>query len=257
MIHALSVGTTVAYGPLLAALPIAMLAGLVSFLSPCCLPLVPGYLAYVSGAAGADATAQAVPTRRSTAVVGTGLFVLGFAAVFTSYGLFFGALGSTLVRHQDVILRILGALTIVLGLSFSGLVGTVPWLSRTFKLTYQPRVGLAGAPLLGVMFGVGWTPCIGPTLAAVLSLATTTGTASRGAALSFAYSVGLGIPFLLAALGISRAFRVFAFARRHALAVMRIGGGFLVVLGLLEVTGVWGAWLASLRTLIGTWQPPL
>ncbi|MBZ5736397.1 cytochrome c biogenesis protein CcdA [Nocardioides sp. TRM66260-LWL] len=257
MIHAMSVGTTVAYGPLLAALPFAVLAGLVSFLSPCCLPLVPGYLAYVTGAAGADATGQASPARRSTAVVGTGLFVLGFAAVFTSYGLFFGALGSTLIRHQDVILRILGVLTVALGLSFAGVLATIPVLSGTFKMAYKPRVGLAGAPLLGVMFGVGWTPCIGPTLAAVLSLATTSGTAGRGAVLSFAYSLGLGIPFLLAALGISRVFRAFAFARRHALAVMRIGGGLLIVLGVLEVSGVWGAWLASLRTLIGTWQPPL
>jgi cytochrome c-type biogenesis protein len=253
----MSVGTTVAYGPLLLAIPIAVLAGLVSFLSPCCLPLVPGYLAYVTGAAGADASGGSITPRRSVAVAGTGLFVLGFAAVFTSYGLFFGALGSTLVRHQDVILRVLGVLTIVLGLMFAGVLGAIPWVSRTFRLSYRPRVGLAGAPVLGVMFGVGWTPCIGPTLAAVLSLATTTGTASRGAVLSFAYSLGLGIPFLLAALGISRVFKVFGFARRHALAIMRIGGGLLVLLGVLEVTGVWGAWLASLRTLIGTWQPPL
>lgn len=257
MIHALSVGGTVAYGPLLIALPIAMAAGLVSFLSPCCLPLVPGYLAYVTGAAGADAGTPSVPARRSVAVVGTSLFVLGFALVFTSYGAAFGAIGSTLLRHQDVILRVLGVLTIVLGLMFAGVLGAVPGLSRTMRPGYRPQVGLAGAPVLGVMFGVGWTPCIGPTLAAVLSLATTSGTAGRGAILSFAYSIGLGIPFLLAALGIDRAFRLFAFARRHALAVMRAGGVMLVALGILEVTGLWGAWLNSLRILIGSWQTPL
>ena len=252
----LSMGTAVAYGPLLVAMPIAMLAGLVSFLSPCCLPLVPGYLAYVTGAAGADA-ARPAPPKRSLAVIGTALFVLGFAAVFTSYGALFGAVGSNLIRHQDVVIRVLGVLTIGLGLMFAGLFGMIPWVSRTFRLGYRPRVGLAGAPVLGIMFGVGWTPCIGPTLAVVLSLATTTGTAGRGAILSFAYSLGLGIPFLLAALGISRVFRVFSFARRHALAVMRTGGGLLVVLGVLEVAGVWGEWLARLQTIITGWQAPL
>ena len=257
MTHVLSMATVVAYGPLLMAMLIAMVAGLVSFLSPCCLPLVPGYLAYVTGAAGADATRDDAEPHRSTAVLGTGLFILGFAAVFTSYGALFGALGSTLIRHQDTLIRILGVLTIFLGLMFAGALGAVPWLSRTLRLNYQPKIGLVGAPVLGVMFGVGWTPCIGPTLAAVLSLATTTGTAGRGALLSFAYSLGLGIPFLLAAFGITRVFRAFAFARRHALAVMRVGGAMLVALGVLEATGVWGAWLASLRTLIGTWQVPL
>lgn len=253
-----SIGTTVAYGPLLVAIPIAILAGLVSFLSPCCLPLVPGYLGYVSGAAGADAAAPAAGApRRSVAVTGTALFVLGFAVVFTSYGALFGAAGSALIRYQDVIIRLLGLLTIVLGLMFAGVLGAIPGLSRTFRLGSRPRVGVAGAPLLGVMFGVGWTPCIGPTLAVVLSMATTTGTAGRGAVLSFAYSLGLGIPFLLAAFGISRAFRAFAFFRRHALAVMRVGGGTLVLLGVLQVLGFWSQWLASLQASIGSWQVPL
>lgn len=253
----MNLGDTVAYGPLLIAVPIAMLAGIVSFVSPCCLPLVPGYLAYVSGATGAEIATAGAPPKRSLVVTGTMLFVVGFAAVFVSYGTLFGALGTSLIRHQDTILRVLGVLTILLGLTFSGLLGSVPILSRTFRLGYQPKVGLAGAPVLGVMFGIGWTPCIGPTLAAVLSLATTSGTAGRGALLSFAYSLGLGIPFILAALGFSRVFRVFAFARRHALAVMRTGGALLVVLGVLEVSGVWGMWLAQLRTVIGTWQVPL
>lgn len=252
-----SLGDAVAFGPLLVALPIAVLAGLVSFVSPCCLPLVPGYLAYVTGAAGADAVAAPSRRTRSVAVTGTFLFVLGFAVVFASYGALFGAVGASLVRHQDVILRILGGFTIVLGLMFAGLLGGIPWLSRSLRLGYEPKVGLAGAPVLGVMFGIGWTPCIGPTLAAVLSLATTTGTAGRGAALSFTYSLGLGLPFLLAALGLNRVFTLFDFARRHASAVMRVGGGMLVALGILEVTGIWGAWLAELRTVIGTWQVPL
>lgn len=255
MILPLTAGAAVAYGPLVAAIPVALLAGVVSFVSPCCLPLVPGYLAYVTGTAGADATGP--PGRRSTAVLGTGLFVLGFAAVFTSYGVLFGTLGSTLIRHQHTITVVLGVLTVIMGLSFAGLLTKVPGLSRTARIRYRPRDGLVGAPILGAMFGLGWTPCIGPTLAAVLTLATTQGTAARGAILAFAYSLGIGIPFMLAALGLDRVFKSFAFARRHARTVMRIGGGFLIMLGVLEVTGLWAAWIASLQTLIGGWQSPL
>lgn len=265
---ALSAASVVAYGPLLLAIPIALLAGLVSFLSPCCLPLVPGYLAYVSGSAGADAQAASARTgtqsgstktrlHPSSTMVGTLLFVLGFATVFTSYGAVFGALGGALVRYNDVITRVLGAVTIVLGLAYAGLLSSLPIFSRTFRVSHQPKVGLLGAPLLGVLFGVGWTPCIGPTLAVVLSLSTNAAGAGRGALLSFVYSLGLGLPFLLAAAGVTRAFRVFGWARTHALLVMRAGGLLLVLVGVLEVTGIWGLLVAQLQGVVANWQSPL
>lgn len=280
MILAASPGELVTYGPLLLAVPVAMAAGLVSFLSPCCLPLVPGYLAYVTGSAGADvdaelaggvrrtepaaspkATVVATEKRRlrrpSRTVTGTLLFILGFAAVFTSYGAAFGAAGSLLIAHQDLIIRVLGAFTIGLGLMFTGVLAKVPLLARSFHLGYRPQVGVASAPLLGVLFGVGWTPCIGPTLAAVLALSVSSGGAGRGALLSFAYSVGLGLPFLGAALGLERAFRVFEFARRHARAVMQVGGVLLIMVGVLQVTGIWANLIVELQVLVANWQTPL
>lgn len=254
----------VAYGSLLVAVPLAMLAGPVSFLSPCCLPLLPGYLAYVGGSAGAEAqqhtTIQQGALKTvgvSRTMVGTALFVLGFSAVFTIYGAAFGAAGAILIEHQGILIRVLGAITIILGLAFAGVLTWMPLLGRTFKVGHQPRVGLAGAPLLGVLFGIGWTPCIGPTLAAVLALSTTTGGASRGAVLAFAYSLGLGLPFLAAAAGARRAFSVFAFAKRHAPAITRTGGVLLVIVGLLQVTGLWVALIARMQGLITGFQPPL
>ena len=232
---------TVAGGSLLVALPVAALAGLVSFLSPCVLPLVPGYLSYVTGMSGADLAEQ----RRGRLVAGGALFVLGFTIVFMAYGALFGGLGAWITNYQDVITRVLGVLTILLGLAFMGL---VPGMQRSFKITGLPTAGIAGAPLLGILFGIGWTPCVGPTLGAIQALALNEGNLQRGMTLSFAYCVGLGLPFILTALAYRRALGAFAVVKRHYQLVMRLGGGMLVVLGLLLVTGVWNELTVDLRT---------
>ena len=220
-------------GSMLVALPIAVLAGAISFFSPCVVPLLPGYLSYVTGVTGTD-LAEA---KRGRMVAGASLFVLGFTAVFVSGGALFGNFGWTLQEHKDVITKVLGALTIVMGLAFMGLVGG--FTQREFRFHRRPAMGLAGAPLLGVLFGIGWTPCIGPTLGAVQTLAFNEASAARGALLTVFYCLGLGLPFIIAAVAFRRALGAFGWVKRHYVWVMRIGGGMLVAVGVLLVTGVW------------------
>ncbi|MBV9855667.1 MAG: sulfite exporter TauE/SafE family protein [Streptosporangiaceae bacterium] len=286
----MSVQHLVLSGPLILAIPVAAAAGAVTFLSPCCLPLVPGYLSYITGMAGAgvkvspqpapaaaaagdaagagaggsrvavgtraQAPAGALPApARGRAVAGAALFVLGFSAVFTTYGLALGSLGHLLRGHMHGLTQVLGGLTIVLGLLFAGAFDRFSFAGRILRPSARPRAGLAGAPLLGMMFGLGWTPCAGPTLSTVLALATFSGTAPRGAVLAFVYGLGLGIPFLLVALAFQRTMNVLSFARRNARLISRIGGAMLVVVGVLEVSGAWSAaiiwlqdhWVGSYR----------
>ncbi len=250
-------------GPLLVAAAVAALVGLISFASPCVLPLVPGYLSYVAGlvgtggpasggpadgGTGSGGTATAVRTAvspRTRMVLGAVLFVLGFTAVFVAFGAAFGGLGRLMVQHADLLNRVFGVVTIVVGLAF---LGWLPLLQRTKRLTARPVAGLAGAPLLGIVFGLGWTPCLGPTLSAVYSLAFSEATATRGAILSVAYCIGLGVPFVLVALGARWAVGATSFLRRHARAVTRFGGAVLVLVGLLLLTGAWTEMMQWLRS---------
>jgi cytochrome c-type biogenesis protein len=227
------VNETVLSGALLLALPIAVLGGLVSFFSPCVLPLVPGYLSYVTGVSGADLA----ETRRGRMAAGAGLFVLGFTIVFVSGGALFGSFGANLQEHREIITRVLGGVTILMGVFF---MGGMPWLTRReFRLHKRPVAGLLGAPVLGVLFGVGWVPCIGPTLSAVTILAYNEASAGRGALLTAAYCLGLGLPFILVAVAFRRALGAFGWVKRHYVWVMRIGGIMLIATGVLLVTGVW------------------
>ncbi len=238
---------TVLSGSLLLALPVAAFAGLVSFFSPCVVPLLPGYLSYATGLSGADLE----DGRRGRMVLGSALFVLGFTFVFVALGTLSGALGDLLWEYMTPISRVLGVVTILVGLAFIGL---VPWLQRDVRVHRVPAVGLAAAPLLGVLFGLGWTPCIGPTLAAVQTLALTEGTAARGALLSVAYSLGLGLPFVIAGLAFRRMLGAVAWVRRHQVWVTRAGGAMLVLVGVLLVTGVWDLWVGELRNWVGGFE---
>ena len=302
-------------GPVLLAIPVAAAAGAVTFLSPCCLPLVPGYLSYLTGmsgdsandrgrgpaaspapagvasvatggslalapvsastatAAGALAPAGAsapggngaAPSSASAAAASTGrlggagtparsrvmlgalLFVLGFSVLYALEGVAVAGVGGTLTVHRAGISQILGGLIILLGLLFIGLFDRFTLAGRIVKPGFRPRAGLAGAPLLGVLFGLGWTPCTGPTLSAVLTLGFTSGTALRGGLLAFVYALGIGIPFLIVAFGFQRGANVFGFARRHARLITRIGGVLLIAVGVLEVTGAWAAAITWLQ----------
>ena len=238
-------------GPMLLAVPVALIAGTVSFFSPCVLPLLPGYLSYVTGLSGADIVANGSSGVRGRMVTGTLLFIMGFSLVFVAVGGAFGQLGYLLIDHQAGLMKILGVMTIVLGLVFAGV---VPWLQRDVRVHTVPAVGLGAAPLLGVLFGLGWTPCIGPTLAAVLSLSGLGGSPTRGALLAFVYCLGLGVPFLVAAVSYRRMMGAVGWVRGHQIWVMRFGGGMLVVVGVLLVTGVWNTLIIDLKTWVGGFE---
>jgi cytochrome c-type biogenesis protein len=225
--------TTVLNGALVLALPIALLGGLVSFFSPCVLPLVPGYLSYVTGVAGTD-LAEA---RRGRMATGAALFVLGFTAVFVSGGALFGYFGSTLLEHSSGLSKVLGVLMIAMGVFFMGL---MPWFTqREFRFHKRPVAGLIGAPVLGALFGIGWTPCVGPTLSSVIVLSSQQGSAGRGAILTVAYCLGLGVPFVITAVAFRKALGAFGWVKRHYVWVMRIGGTMMIVTGVLLLTGAW------------------
>lgn len=276
-------------GQLLVASLIAIVAGLVSFLSPCVLPLVPGYLAYVSASASTATVTRKRPVRTGVAVsattpgftgfagaqedtldpvvvraqekqvrrrmvVGALLFVAGFTAVFIAILSLAGSVGSWLVQWEDPITRIMGVLIIVMGLVFMGLFGG---MQRTSRMKLKPRVGLAGAPLLGAVFAIGWTPCVGPTLAVIGTLALQGGTAGRGAWLALLYCVGLGLPFVLAALGFGWMTTATTFVKRHIRAVNLIGGGVLIVIGLMMVSGIWIRIMYALQAVMSSFVPAI
>lgn len=223
-------------GSMLLALPIALLAGVITFLSPCVLPLVPGYLGYVSGSAAP----------KSKVMLGSVLFVLGFTSVFVSLGVLAGTAGLLFVSQNQWVQIILGLLVVVFGLA---MIGQFKFLQQTIKLPFSPKLGLAGAPLLGVVFALGWSPCIGPTLSAVLVLASDAGDPVRGAILATVYSLGIGIPFVFIAAGFSWATKSVGFVKRHIRTFNLVGGGLLVLIGVLLMTGLWNRFVAWIQVV--------
>lgn len=255
----MGIAETVASGSLILAMLLAFAAGIVSFASPCVLPLAPGYLSYVTGLTGAEIAGEerggtTTVAVKSRVLLGSVLFVMGFSVVFVSYGLLFGGLGSLLLEYQAIISRVLGVIVIVMGLSF---MGVIPGMQREWRMHRMPNYSVWGAPVLGVLFGLGWTPCIGPALTAVQSLAFTEGSAARGALLSFVYCLGLGLPFILLGLLFRQAAGTLAWVRRHYALIMRIGGGLLVAIGILLVSGVWDSITIWMRTLVPGFETPI
>ena len=244
------VSDTVSSGSLALAIPVAALAGLVSFFSPCVVPLLPGYLSYVTGVGVQDLDTA----RRGRLLLGSLLFVLGFTVVFVSGGVLFGSIGQELFTYRDELSIVTGALVILLGLVF---MGVVPMFQREVRIHAVPTVGLAIAPVLGVFFGLGWIPCIGPTLGAVLTLANNEATASRGAVLTFVYCLGLGIPFLVAAMAFARFTRALGWFRKHQRVLNISGGLLLIAVGVLLVTGLWNDLALELQTWAGGFETAL
>jgi cytochrome c-type biogenesis protein len=235
-------------GPLLGAIAVATLAGLVSFLSPCVLPLVPGYLSYVTGLAGADLDAG---HRRGRILAGVGLFIAGFSAVFILGAVLAAEVGLALYRHDRALEIGVGALIVLFGLAFAGL---VPGLQREWRVSRLPAAGLVGAPVFGAVFALSWVPCVGPTLGAVLALAATAGSAPRAVTLAAAYCLGLGLPFLAFGLGFRRLLGVFRGVRRNSRWVTRTGGALLVLTGVALMTGAWGVFVGWLRGSITAFE---
>lgn len=243
----------VADGQLLVATLIALAAGLVSFLSPCVLPLIPGYLAYVSGIAGESTSAAADPAsarrqERRRMVLGSLLFVAGFTLVFLLLNILVGSLGTWLWEWEDLVTRFMGMIVIFMGIVFMGAFSS---MQRTTRITLKPKVGLAGAPVLGIVFAIGWAPCMGPTLGVVLTLAMQSGSTGRAAILALAYCIGLGLPFVLASFGFSWMTQTMTFFKRHIRVVNLIGGGLLILIGLMMVTGIWSRMMFSLQAVMG------
>ncbi len=239
-------------GSMALAIPVAALAGLVSFFSPCVVPLLPGYLSYATGLGAAEVIEGS--GRRGRMLAGSSLFVLGFAVVFVATGVVAGSLGRGLLEYRQIISRLLGAVVIVLGLMFAGV---LRFGQRDLRVHRLPAVGVAAAPLLGVLFALGWTPCISPTLSVVVNLGLNEGSALRGGLLGFVYALGLGVPFVIAGLAFTKMARAVSLLRRHQLALMRFGGLLMVAVGLLLVTGYWDMltgmlrqWMSSFETVI-------